>query len=227
MRIRPGDAGRSSGAADRRAHRTCSSARSYREAEGGREPMIDWLWSGMFYTGLLSGIGCGVEVVRPVVVAARHSDERVVLLGLGCGVVAVVWAASSLPESRTTEASSSRLDAFAPVFHFRERHEIIVAAPQDVAFAAVARQQQMRSRCSRHSPDKAAREGTGEHPARARGRALARCRGAHDIPPARRCGAARSAGRDGGPGPGGISPRRDLHARRTVSCLAAASSWPR
>ena len=99
--------------------------------------MIDWLWSGMFYTGLLSVLAAVSRWCVRWWWPLGTRTRRVVLLGLAYGVVAVVWAASSLPESRTTEASSSRLDAFAPVFHFRERHEIMVAAPQDVAFAAV------------------------------------------------------------------------------------------
>ena len=99
--------------------------------------MIDWLWSGMFYTGLLSVLAAVSRWCAGWWWPLGPRTRRMVVLGLVCGVVAVVWAASSLPESRTTEASSSRLDAFAPVFHFRERHEIIVAAPQDVAFAAV------------------------------------------------------------------------------------------
>ncbi|MDQ6893855.1 MAG: hypothetical protein M3167_14380 [Acidobacteriota bacterium] len=92
--------------------------------------------SAVVYAGLLAAAIGLVLVVRPsrrLGVPTRIRAAAIAAAGL---LVAVIGAALPAPETRITRAES-RLDEFAPVWHFRERHAIRIAAPPERVFDAI------------------------------------------------------------------------------------------
>ncbi len=97
--------------------------------------MIDWLWSTAFYTATLVAFVGALGVVWPLRWLHRASRRRAALMLL-TGIAGVVTIAVITP-SRASAATRSGIDEFAPEFHFREHHTIIVAAPPDRVYAAI------------------------------------------------------------------------------------------
>jgi hypothetical protein len=94
--------------------------------------------SAVVYAGLLAAAIGLVLVVRPagrLGVPTRARAAAVAAAGL---LVAVIGAALPAPERRVARAES-RLDEFAPVWQFQERHAIRIAAPPERVFDAIRR----------------------------------------------------------------------------------------
>jgi len=93
--------------------------------------------SAVVYAGFVAEAGLAL-LVRPsrrLKVPDRARARAVTAVGL---IAAAIGAALPAPERRIA-APTSRLDEFAPVWQFRERHEIHVAAPPERVFAAIRR----------------------------------------------------------------------------------------
>ncbi len=96
------------------------------------------LLSALVYLGLATALTGLIFVVRPVrrlrVPTRRHG---LVVAGVGAAV-AVIGLALPASESRVARAET-RLDEFAPVWQFHERHTIRVAAPPSRVYDAILR----------------------------------------------------------------------------------------
>jgi hypothetical protein len=97
--------------------------------------MIDWLWSTAVYASALIALGGAAGVIRPFRRLHRRSRRRALMMFAG-GIAAAVGIAMITPHA-TSSAEHNGIDAFAPVFHFREHHATVVSAPPDRVFAAI------------------------------------------------------------------------------------------
>jgi hypothetical protein len=97
--------------------------------------MTDWLWSIAVYAAALIALTGVVGLVWPFRRLYRESRLRALTMLAG-GIVIAIGLASITP-SATSSGERNGIDDFAPVFHFREHHSTIVAAPPDRVFAAV------------------------------------------------------------------------------------------
>jgi len=92
----------------------------------------------VLYTGLLVASIGAVCVVRPVR-RLRIRTRRGGLAVVGAGVaLAAIGATLPAPESRIV-TPGSRLDEFAPVWQFNERHDLHIAAPPERVYDAIRR----------------------------------------------------------------------------------------
>jgi hypothetical protein len=97
--------------------------------------MTDWLWSTAVYSAALIGLAGVVGLIWPFRRLYRKSRRRALIM-----LVAGMAVATSLAMVTPSAASSGEhhgIDDFAPVFHFREHHSTIVAAPPERVFAAI------------------------------------------------------------------------------------------
>ena len=97
--------------------------------------MTDWAWSTALYGGALAAILGAAGVVWPLRRLHRESRPRALVM-LAAGVVLALAVALSSP-SAIDSAAGLAIDEFAPRFHFRERHELEVAASPDRVYAAI------------------------------------------------------------------------------------------
>jgi hypothetical protein len=97
--------------------------------------LIDWLWSIAFYTSVIFALVGAAGVVHPLrrVHRGRRKHALVMFL-IGAAIAyAISW---SMPRAQTA-GEHHAIDAVMPVFHFRERHEIVIAAPAAQVFTAI------------------------------------------------------------------------------------------
>ena len=97
--------------------------------------MTDWLWSTAAYSMALIALAGAIGVIWPLRWPHRRSRRRaLVMLVIGVGGA---YAITRITPSASTSAAAHAIDEFAPVFHFREHHDIVIAAPPDRVFAAI------------------------------------------------------------------------------------------
>jgi hypothetical protein len=95
----------------------------------------DWLWSTAVYSMALVALAGAIGVMWPLRVVHRKSRGRaLIILVIGVGAA---YAITRVTPSPSTSAAAHAIDEFAPVFHFREHHDITIAAPPDRVFAAI------------------------------------------------------------------------------------------
>jgi len=97
--------------------------------------MTDWLWSTAVYAGALIAVVGVVGLIWPFRTLYRNSRLRALMM-LVAGI-AIALGLSMITPSATSSGERNGIDDFAPVFHFREHHSTIVAAPPERVFAAV------------------------------------------------------------------------------------------
>ena len=97
--------------------------------------MIDWLWSTAVYSAALVGLAGALGLVWPFRRLYRKSRIRALIMLVGG--IAVATGLAMITPSATSSGEHNGIDEFAPVFHFREHHSTIVAAPPDRVFAAI------------------------------------------------------------------------------------------
>jgi hypothetical protein len=97
--------------------------------------VTDWLWSTALYTAALTAAAGAAGVIWPLRWLHRRSRRRALAMVIA-GVVAIVAIAMITPSPRASAGGHS-IDEFAPLFHFREHHTIVVAAPPERVFAAI------------------------------------------------------------------------------------------
>ena len=98
--------------------------------------MSDWVWSTAVYAMALVALGGVLGLIWPLQWLHRRSRRRALLM-FGGGAVAIIAIAMITPSPRSSEGTRSGIDDFMPVFHFREQHTILVAAPPARAYAAI------------------------------------------------------------------------------------------
>ena len=97
--------------------------------------MTDWLWSTAVYSMALIAVAGAAGVIWPLRMLHRKSRKRaLIMLVVGVGGA---YALTRITPPASTSAAANALDEFAPVFHFREHHDITIAAPPDRVFAAI------------------------------------------------------------------------------------------
>jgi hypothetical protein len=97
------------------------------------------MWaSAIVYLGAVIGASGIVLTLRPIQRLRVRTRRRGLLIGTVGGLFTAVGLFLPASESRAVQATS-RLDDFAPVWHFREVHTIKVAASPSRAFDAVKR----------------------------------------------------------------------------------------
>ena len=97
--------------------------------------MSDWIWSTALYTSAMVAFAGVIGVIWPTRWLHRRSRRRAVIM-LAAGVIAG-FAATLVTPSPMTSSAGLGIDEFAPVFHFREHHSTVVAAPPERVFAAI------------------------------------------------------------------------------------------
>ena len=97
--------------------------------------MIDWLWSTAVYSAASIALAGLVGLIRPFQTLHRNSRLRAAMI-LVAGV-AIAVGLSLVTPPQTSSGEHNGIDDFAPVFHFREHHSTIVAAPPERVFAAI------------------------------------------------------------------------------------------
>jgi hypothetical protein len=97
--------------------------------------MTDWLWSTAVYSAALIGLAGVVGLIWPFRSLYRKSRLRALIM-LVAGI-AVASGLAMVTPSATSSGEHNGIDDFAPVFHFREHHSTIVAAPPERVFAAI------------------------------------------------------------------------------------------
>ncbi|HYE85485.1 MAG TPA: hypothetical protein VEA16_03975 [Vicinamibacterales bacterium] len=97
--------------------------------------MTDWVWSTALYVGALGAMLGALGVVWPLRSLHRKSRKRALVM-LAAGLLLAFAVTQSRP-SATDSTANHAIDEFAPRFHFRERHELEVAAPPDRVYAAI------------------------------------------------------------------------------------------
>lgn len=97
--------------------------------------MTDWLWSIAFYTSVLFALVGVAGVIHPL--RRVHRGRRKHALVMAAIGIAVAYAISwSMPRAHSS-AEHRAIDTFTPAFHFRERHEITIAAPAWRVYEAI------------------------------------------------------------------------------------------
>ena len=97
--------------------------------------MSDWLWSTAVYSMALVALAGAIGVIWPLGWLHRRSRRQALIMTLA--PIAAAFAITRItPEVRAASAGHA-IDEFAPRFHFREQHDIIIAAPPDRVFAAI------------------------------------------------------------------------------------------
>jgi hypothetical protein len=97
--------------------------------------MIDWLWSTALSAAALIVLAGAAGVIRPSRwVHARSRRRALIMLLAG---VAAGLAVMMITPAATSSGEHNGIDEFAPVFHFREHHSVVVAAQPDRVFAAI------------------------------------------------------------------------------------------
>ncbi len=97
--------------------------------------MTDWLWSTAVYSMALVALAGVIGVIRPLRWLHRASRQRAALMLLA-GVAGVMTITVITPSSASVAARSG-IDEFAPEFHFREHHTIVVSAPPARVYTAI------------------------------------------------------------------------------------------
>ena len=97
--------------------------------------MIDGLWSTALYSSAMVAVAGAIGLIRPTKWLHRRSRRRAAIM-LAAGV-SVALAVALITPAPTTSAAGLGIDEFAPVFHFREHHSTVVAAPPERVFAAI------------------------------------------------------------------------------------------
>jgi hypothetical protein len=97
--------------------------------------MTDWIWSTAVYSAALIALAGVVGLIRPFRRLYRKSRLRALMM-LVAGVASAIGLTMVTP-SATSSGERNGIDDFAPVFHFREHHSTIVAAPPERVFAAI------------------------------------------------------------------------------------------
>ena len=93
------------------------------------------MWSTALYSGALAVLAGGVALARPMRWLLLPTRKRAALCAIaGVVLIIVVW--RSVP-SETRVPPITGIDEFMPRFHFRERHEAMVAASPERVFAAI------------------------------------------------------------------------------------------
>jgi hypothetical protein len=97
--------------------------------------VIDWIWSTAVYSAGLVAILGAAGVVWPFQWLHRKRRRRaLIMLVVALGAA---YALTRITPSPSTSTAGHAIDQFAPVFHFREHHNIVVSAPADRVFAAI------------------------------------------------------------------------------------------
>jgi hypothetical protein len=97
--------------------------------------MIDWLWSTAAYSAALVALAGVVGLIWPFRRLYRKSRLRaLIMLVAGVGIAIGI---TMITPSAVSSGERHGIDEFAPVFHFREQHSTVVAAPPERVFAAI------------------------------------------------------------------------------------------
>ncbi|HUE87875.1 MAG TPA: hypothetical protein VMO26_17520 [Vicinamibacterales bacterium] len=97
------------------------------------------MWgSAVVYSGvIIAAVGAGL-FLKPIPWLRVSTRARALALAAGGGLLAGIGLLLPVSESRLSQAET-RLDDFAPVWHFREVHSIRIAAPPVQVFEAIRR----------------------------------------------------------------------------------------
>jgi hypothetical protein len=97
--------------------------------------VTDWLWSTATYGAAMIAAAGAAGVIWPLRWLHRKSRTRaLIMLVIGIGAA---YAITRITPSTSTSAAANAIDEFAPAFHFREHHDITIAAPPDRVFTAI------------------------------------------------------------------------------------------
>ena len=100
-----------------------------------KKSVTDWLWSTTVYSMALVALAGAIGVIWPLTWLHRKSRRRaLIMLVVGLGSAYVITRITPSPSS---SAAGHAIDDFAPVFQFREHHDLVIAAPPDRVFAAI------------------------------------------------------------------------------------------
>jgi hypothetical protein len=97
--------------------------------------VTDWLWSTAVYTAALIALAGVVGLIWPFRRLYRKSRLRALVMLVAGAAIAI--GITMVTPSATSSGERHGIDEFAPVFHFRELHSTVVAAPPDRVFAAI------------------------------------------------------------------------------------------
>lgn len=98
--------------------------------------MTDWLLSTLWYSSFLSMAVGGAAMLKPIRWLRLGERWRGAALALGAAAL-VLATARSAPTPTSVPVPTTKLDAFAPVYHFREVHTRLVDASPERVLAAV------------------------------------------------------------------------------------------
>jgi hypothetical protein len=97
--------------------------------------VIDWIWSTALYSSAMVGVAGVIGMIRPTKRLHRRSRRRAVIMLAAAAIVA--FAVILATPAAMTSSAGLGIDEFSPVFHFREHHSTVVAAPPERVFAAI------------------------------------------------------------------------------------------
>ena len=97
--------------------------------------MIDWIWSTAFYSSAIVALVGALSVIRPWRWLHRRSRRRALVMTIAG--IAGVFVIAIITPSAASSTPTGGIDAFAPVFHFREHHTLVVSAPPERVYAAI------------------------------------------------------------------------------------------
>jgi hypothetical protein len=95
----------------------------------------DWIWSTAVYSMALVALVGALGLVWPWRWPHRRSRRRALVMFLA--PLAIAFAITRITPSLRTSSAGFAIDEFAPDFHFREHHTIVVSAAPDRAYAAI------------------------------------------------------------------------------------------
>lgn len=99
--------------------------------------MADWLWSTAFYSSALIFLSGAIGLVRPLRLLHRGSRRRAAVIAFIGVIVMFGIGRWSRPRAHASGEASSAIEEFLPSYHFREQHEIVIAAPAARVFDAI------------------------------------------------------------------------------------------
>jgi hypothetical protein len=98
--------------------------------------VIDWLLSALWYSSFVTlalGIVAVIRPIRRIRLATRWRSAALIVLSIAWMALNVVV----LPDAKRVFLQEANIDAYAPLYHFREVHTRMIEAPPHRVLAAV------------------------------------------------------------------------------------------